>query len=77
MRKSFSILSAKENQSQCKDGLDIGLLLCHKLTKMMQSRLKVATELKKGSRFSFYILHKTDNEPFRVGKTGVGPEAIS
>lgn len=55
--------SAKENQSQGKDGLGVGLSLCYKLTKMMQSRLKVATELKKGSRFSFSILHKTDNEP--------------
>lgn len=55
--------SAKENQSRGKDGLGVGLSLCYKLTKMMQSKLKVATELKKGSRFSFSISHKTDNAP--------------
>jgi signal transduction histidine kinase/CheY-like chemotaxis protein len=58
-----SFASAKENQSRGKDGLGVGLSLCYKLIKMMHSKLKVATELKKGSRFSFTLLHKTDNEP--------------
>lgn len=55
--------SAKENQSQGKDGLGVGLSVCYKLTEMMQSKLKVATEVNKGSRFSFAIKHKTDNIP--------------
>ena len=53
--------SVKENQNQGQDGLGIGLSLCHKLTRMMQSSLKIATELNKGSRFSFSLHHKTDN----------------
>jgi len=53
--------SAKDNQSQGKDGLGVGLSVCYKLTEMMKSKLKVATEIGKGSRFSFAIKHKTDN----------------
>ncbi len=53
--------SAKENQSKGKDGLGVGLSVCYKLTEMMNSKLKVATEVGKGSRFSFSITHKTDN----------------
>ncbi len=54
--------SAKENQSQGKDGLGVGLSVCFKLTEMMNSKLKVATEVGKGSRFSFSITHKAENE---------------
>ena len=54
--------SAKENQSQGKDGLGVGLSVCFKLTEMMDSKLKVATEVGKGSRFSFSIQHKCDEE---------------
>lgn len=54
--------SAKENQSKGKDGLGVGLSVCYKLTEMMQSKLKVATEVGKGSRFSFSIKHRTDNQ---------------
>ena len=54
--------SAKDNQSRGKDGLGVGLSVCYKLTEMMQSKLKVATEVGKGSRFSFSITHKTENE---------------
>ena len=53
--------SAKDNQSQGKDGLGVGLSVCYKLTEMMKSKLKVATEIGKGSRFSFAIKHTTDN----------------
>jgi len=55
--------SAKENQSQGKDGLGVGLSVCYKLTEMMKSKLKVATEVGKGSKFSFGIKHKTENKP--------------
>ncbi len=54
--------SAKENQSHGRDGLGVGLTVCFKLTEMMKSKLKVATEVGKGSRFSFSIKHKTDDE---------------
>ena len=55
--------SAKDNQSKGRDGLGVGLSVCYKLTEMMHSKLKVATELGKGSRFSFSIKHSSENEP--------------
>ena len=54
--------SAKDNQSRGKDGLGVGLSVCFKLTDMMGSKLKLATEVGKGSRFSFSLEHKTQNE---------------
>jgi len=54
--------SAKDNQSKGKDGLGVGLSVCYKLTEMMRSKLKVATEVGKGSRFSFSIRHQTSNQ---------------
>ncbi len=54
--------SAKENQSRGKDGLGVGLSVCYKLTEMMHSKLKVATEVGKGSRFSFSIEHGCTQE---------------
>ena len=54
--------SAKDNQSRGKDGLGVGLSVCFKLTDMMRSKLKLATEVGKGSRFSFSLEHKSDNE---------------
>lgn len=54
--------SAKENQSKGKDGLGVGLSVCFKLTEMMGSKLKLATEVGKGSRFSFSIEHKCGEE---------------
>jgi len=54
--------SAKENQSRGKDGLGVGLSVCYKLTEMMHSKLKVATEVGKGSRFSFSIEHKCSED---------------
>jgi len=56
--------SAKEHQSKGKDGLGVGLSVCYKLTEMMNSKLKVATEVGKGSRFSFSLSHKTENESY-------------
>jgi len=55
--------SAKDNQSQGKDGLGVGLSVCYKLTEMMGAKLKVATEVGKGSRFSFALRHKSANQP--------------
>jgi len=70
--------SAKENQSQGKDGLGVGLSVCYKLTEMMKSKLKVATEVGKGSRFSFAVKHKTDNaasfEFVKGSRVAVWPE---
>lgn len=61
--------SAKENQSQGKDGLGVGLSVCYKLTEMMKSKLKVATEVDKGSRFSFELEHESTSEsPFELVK---------
>ena len=54
--------SAKENQSNGKDGLGVGLAVCFKLTEMMDSKLKVATEVGKGSRFSFAVKHNKSNK---------------
>lgn len=54
--------SAKENQSKGKDGLGVGLSVCFKLTEMMGSKLKLATEVGKGSRFSFSLEHKSGDE---------------
>ncbi len=56
--------SSKENQSKGKDGLGVGLSVCYKLTEMMNSKLKVATEVGMGSRFSFAVRHKTDHESY-------------
>ncbi len=53
--------SAWENQRKGKDGLGIGLSLSHKYVDMMNSHLMLASEINKGSRFSFRILH-TVNE---------------
>ncbi|HEX5623242.1 MAG TPA: response regulator [Sulfuricurvum sp.] len=49
--------SAWENQRQGKDGLGIGLSLSHKYIDMMNSHLMLASEIGKGSRFSFRIIH--------------------
>ncbi len=54
--------SAKDNQSKGKDGLGVGLSVCFKLTDMMGSKLKLATEVGKGSRFSFSLEHKSSDE---------------
>ena len=61
--------SAKESQSHGKDGLGVGLSVCYKLTEMMDSKLKVATQVGKGSRFSFELTHESKSEsPFELVK---------
>lgn len=50
--------SAWENQRSGKDGLGIGLNLSHKYVEMMNSHLMLASQIGKGSRFSFRITHQ-------------------
>jgi signal transduction histidine kinase/CheY-like chemotaxis protein len=47
--------SAWKNREQGINGLGIGLSLSHKLLELMNSKLKLNSELNKGSRFSFRI----------------------
>lgn len=54
--------SAWENQRRGKDGLGIGLSLSHKYVNMMESHLMLASEVGKGSRFSFRIRHNVMDE---------------
>lgn len=54
--------SAWENQRQGRNGLGIGLSLSHKYVDMMESHLMLASESGKGSRFSFRITHKVQEE---------------
>ena len=49
--------SARENQMRGKDGFGVGLTLSFKLLKMMSSQLNVASEVGRGSRFSFILRH--------------------
>lgn len=50
--------SAWSNQRRGKDGLGIGLSLSHKYVDMMHSHLMLASQIEKGSRFSFRIRHE-------------------
>lgn len=50
--------SAWSNQRRGKDGLGIGLSLSQKYVDMMDSHLMLASEIGKGSRFSFRISHE-------------------
>ncbi len=54
--------SAQENQKLGKNGLGIGLSVSHKYLAMMNSKLVVASEVGKGSKFFFKLKHKI-NEP--------------
>ncbi|MBN2895576.1 MAG: response regulator [Campylobacterales bacterium] len=47
--------SAVENRERGINGLGIGLTLSHKILGLMQSKLRLNSELKKGSRFSFVL----------------------
>jgi signal transduction histidine kinase/CheY-like chemotaxis protein len=49
--------SAWDNQRQGQDGMGIGLSLSYKYITMMQSHLMLASEIGKGSRFSFRLKH--------------------
>jgi len=50
--------SAWENQRRGQDGMGVGLSLSHKYIDMMQSHLMLASEVGRGSRFSFRISHE-------------------
>jgi signal transduction histidine kinase/CheY-like chemotaxis protein len=50
--------SAWENQRQGLDGMGVGLALSHKYIDMMDSHLMLASEVGRGSRFSFRITHE-------------------
>lgn len=54
--------SAWENQRKGKDGLGIGLSLSHKYVDMMDSHLMLASEIGKGSRFSFRVNHQVNED---------------
>ena len=56
--------SAQENQKLGKNGLGIGLSVSHKYLEMMHSKLSVASEVAKGSKFFFRLTHKV-SEPSR------------
>ncbi len=50
--------SAWENQRHGQDGMGVGLALSHKYIDMMDSHLMLASEVGRGSRFSFRITHE-------------------
>jgi signal transduction histidine kinase/AmiR/NasT family two-component response regulator len=59
--------SARENKLKGKDGFGVGLTLSFKLLKMMKTQLSVASEVGRGSRFSFTLKHsKLAPVPFEV-----------
>jgi signal transduction histidine kinase/DNA-binding NarL/FixJ family response regulator len=53
--------SALENQQHGQDGMGVGLSLSHKYIDMMNSHLMLASEVGRGSRFSFRISHPIGN----------------
>jgi len=53
--------SAWENQRHGQDGMGVGLSLSHKYIDMMDSHLMLASEVGRGSRFSFRISHEVYN----------------
>lgn len=53
--------SALENQQHGQDGMGVGLSLSHKYINMMDSHLMLASEVGRGSRFSFRINHSIAN----------------
>ncbi len=57
--------SAQENQKLGKNGLGIGLSVSHKYLAMMHSKLSVASEVGKGSKFFFRLTHKV-SEPSQL-----------
>jgi signal transduction histidine kinase/ActR/RegA family two-component response regulator len=54
--------SAWENQRHGQDGMGVGLALSHKYIDMMESQLMLASEVGRGSRFSFRIVHEIEDE---------------
>jgi signal transduction histidine kinase/CheY-like chemotaxis protein len=53
--------SALENQQHGQDGMGVGLSLSHKYINMMDSHLMLASEVGRGSRFSFRVNHSIAN----------------
>jgi len=53
--------SAWENQQHGQDGMGVGLALSHKFIDMMESHLMLASEVGRGSRFSFRLSHSISN----------------
>lgn len=63
--------ASRENQLQGKEGFGVGLTLAFKLLKLLRSELSVASEVGKGSRFSFTLKHAaTEPSPFTQTFTG-------
>ncbi len=61
--------STRENQIRGKEGFGVGLTLSFKLLQMMKTELSVASEVGKGSRFSFTMKHpKIAAIPFKLMK---------
>lgn len=61
--------STRENQIRGKEGFGVGLTLAFKLLKMMRSELSVASDVGKGSRFSFTLRHpRIAPAPFKLMK---------
>jgi len=56
--------SAWENQRHGQDGMGVGLSLSHKYIDMMDSHLMLASEVGRGSRFSFRIAHEVQNHEY-------------
>lgn len=54
--------SAWENQRHGQDGMGVGLSLSHRYIDMMDSHLMLASEVGRGSRFSFRISHEVHND---------------
>ncbi len=54
--------SAWDNQRRGQDGMGVGLSLSYKYITMMQSHLMLASEVGKGSRFSFRLKHPVVEE---------------
>jgi signal transduction histidine kinase/ActR/RegA family two-component response regulator len=58
--RPFAAVHDKNRIAQ--EGIGIGLNLSHKLLMLLNSQLKVKSQLGKGSRFSFEILHKVEQK---------------
>jgi len=63
--------ASRENRLRGKDGFGVGLTLAFKLLKLLGSELSVASEVGKGSRFSFSLRHpKISPSPFTAQEHG-------
>jgi signal transduction histidine kinase len=71
--------SALENQQHGQDGMGVGLSLSHKYINMMDSHLMLASEVGRGSRFSFRVNHSIANPKILqpVGKKRIAYKIVS